>query len=272
MAQLLARRAKRRRFWIGVFLVLVLVWNLPFRFSLQFRVGFVSLLEPVLERVSWLDRQVEHWMEPLRSQAELQQEIDRLQERMHLLAQVETELREQEQENLRLRELLGYSPPPNHEILVSRVIARDAHSWWRSLWIDHGSSLGVTPSAAVTAPAGLVGRVLEVAPSASQVLLLIDPTCRVSALIQRSRANGIVEGAWSVDGRSLCKMTFIDRNADLLVGDDVVTSGLGQVYPAGILIGKITEIIRPEHQLYLDAWIEPAVDFSNLAEIMVLLP
>lgn len=272
MAQRTGKRAKRRRFWIGFFLVVVLIWNLPFRFSLRIRVGFVSLLEPILARVAWVDRQVEHWIEPLRSHAQLQEEVDDLQERIRLLTNVETERREMEQENLRLRRLLGYLPPPDHEMLVSRVIARDAHSWWRSLWIDHGATLGVVPDAAVVAPEGLVGRVLEVAPSASQVLLLIDPTCKVSARVQRSRDNGIVEGAWASDGRSLCKMTFIDRNADIQVGDTVVTSGLGQVFPGGILIGHVTEVLMPDHQLYMDAWIEPAVDFSHLAEVVILLP
>jgi rod shape-determining protein MreC len=118
----------------------------------------------------------------------------------------------------------------------------------------------------VLAPDGLVGRVVEVTPTSARVQLLTDPVNAVGGLIQRTRVTGIVSGNLGAGTR----IRYLPLMADVVVGDEVVTSGMGGVFPKGIPIGRITAVDRRSGALFQEATLQPSVDLSRLEEVLIL--
>jgi rod shape-determining protein MreC len=177
-------------------------------------------------------------------------------------------LNEASLENTRLKENLSFKQKSSLRLISARVIARSPDSWSSSIVIDKGSYHGIRPGMGAITCSGLAGRVMEVASSFSKVMLLSDPSLGVSGFIQRSRQEGLVSGTL---GNNLI-MKYLPEEADMKIGDMVVSSGLNGIYPKGILIGKIVETGREFSGLSRYAVIEPEVNFSNLEEILIVVP
>ncbi|MFH1038912.1 MAG: rod shape-determining protein MreC [PVC group bacterium] len=190
----------------------------------------------------------------------------RLEEQNAFLTVEVARLREVENENEALRSLLDFKRKQRYSGVVARVIGRDIYHWNQSILIDKGGADGVVREAAVVSARGVVGKVVEVAPHLSRVLLIIDRTSGVGGMIQSSRQTGIVEG--TTDGG--CVMKYLPRRPPILPGEAVITSGLGQIYPPGLLIGTITGVYEQEFGLYQYADLEPATRFDRLEQVMVL--
>ncbi len=177
-------------------------------------------------------------------------------------------LGELERGNARMAELLRFRSGLEGTVRGARVVGRDPQHWFRTLIIDIGRADGVRPGLAVLAPGGVVGRITEVGRSASRVLLLTDNDSGIAAIVQRSRAGGIVQGARDRG----CRMNYLRRDIDVAVGDRVVTSGLDGIFPKGILIGEITEISLEHRDLLRSASLEPSVRLADLEEVLVVEP
>lgn len=172
------------------------------------------------------------------------------------------------QENIRLKELLSFKTGAPYKVIAARVIGRDPSNWSSAIIIDKGSSSGIKKGFISVTFLGLVGRVIEVSSSTSQIILLSDPSLCVSAIIQRSRQEGLVCGSL---GGSLI-MKYLPKDSDIKVSDTVITSGLTDVYPKGLIIGKVTDIGEEFSGLNRYAVIEPSVDFSGLEEVLIIIP
>ena len=186
------------------------------------------------------------------------------------IQELETQLlhyHEMERENQRLKKLLNFSMPSAERSIGARVIGQDGTPWKKVLEIDKGSRQNIKRDMAVLAPEGLVGRVLETDPATSSVILLVDPDCRVSALTATSRAQGVIFGI----GTEKLQMKYLALDAEIAVGEDVTTSGIGSIFPKGIQIGKIESIERDSDGLHLLALVNPAVPFSKLEEVLCLV-
>lgn len=169
-------------------------------------------------------------------------------------------------ENKRLKTLLQFKETTDLSLLPARVVGRSASAWFRTLTLDKGSDDGVTASSPVVTADGVIGRVVQVTPSASRVLLLTDTSSAVDAVVQRSRAQTIVEGRLS----PLCRLLYLARGDDAKPGDVVVTSGLGDVYPKGLLIGQIVSVQPVKGGLFQVAELRPSADLSRLEEVFVV--
>jgi rod shape-determining protein MreC len=182
-------------------------------------------------------------------------------------------LSEAGRENLRLRELLGVHDRIHSRPVIARVIGRDASNWWKSIQIDRGLQDGLRENLAVVNADGLVGKTVHVTRGEARVLLMIDPNCKASALLQDSREPGVVSGAETAMVREpRLMMTFVDRNAKINAGENVVTSGLGGIFPKGILLGAVKRVrLNPQNGMYQDVEIKPAVDFRRLEEVVVVV-
>src|SRR5207245_2213001 len=119
----------------------------------------------------------------------------------------------------------------------------------------------------VVTPRGLVGQVIEVTPNTSKVLLITDVSSSVDALVQSNRAKGVVNGSRTAN----LTMTYIPQREKIQTGDRIVTSGLGGVYPSGVLVGMVTDVRQNDVDLFQDALVEPAVDFGRLEEVMIIV-
>jgi rod shape-determining protein MreC len=175
-------------------------------------------------------------------------------------------------ENIRLRKMLDYKKTATQfDFVTAAVVGRDPGSWTSSIMIDCGSDSGIAKDMTVVTPQGLVGSVVSVYPKVSRVQLILDPRSAVGALVQRpeSRVAAIVEGNGA--NPLMPHMVNIARDADIIKGDQIITSGFGGIYPKGLLIGEVTDIVNDEGGLLKYAVIKPAVDFDKLEEVMVIV-
>jgi rod shape-determining protein MreC len=192
-------------------------------------------------------------------------ELDWLYERIATLEERTVRLEEAEQENQRLRELLTFRERLAGEVLPAAIVGRDATGLARTLTIDRGERDGVVKGAAVLSPAGIVGQVFLVGATAARVLLITDHNSGVDAIVQRTRARGIVEGAVT-EG---CGLKFVKRTEDLQAGDVVVTAGVDGIFPRGLPIGQLTSVDKRGQGLFQYATVRPFVDFDRLEEVLV---
>lgn len=169
-------------------------------------------------------------------------------------------------ENARLRLLLDFKEAQEIDTLSARVIAEDASSWFRTVMIDKGSEHGVTEGLPVVVAEGVVGRVVRSSPRFARVLLITDASSAVASLLQDNRARGICRG----HGEQLI-FDFVLRQEEVAVGDRVVTSGMGGIFPKGLVIGTVKSVDLQEFGLFQAIEVTPAVDFSHLEEVLVLL-
>jgi len=198
----------------------------------------------------------------------LMEENKELKSRLDSLESLLTRLREIENENQRLKELLGFREQLEQEYKAADVIGRSPSKWFSTITISLGSEDGVTVDAPVISRRGLVGRVIKVEARSAQVLLLTDPESGVGSLISRSRDYGAVVGG---NGSDALVMRFFSRDADVRVGDEVLTSGVGSVYPAGLVVGEVAEVYVPQPGLVKECYVRPAVDFAHLEEVLVMI-
>ena len=169
-------------------------------------------------------------------------------------------------ENARLNNLLSLKQQLSYKVIAARVIGRDPSNWSSTVFINKGASSGIKKGAASVSFLGLAGRVMEVGPSVSKVMLINDPNVSVSARIERSRQEGLICG--SLGGSLLLKL--LPKDCDIVVGDTIITSGLTSVYPKGLLIGTVSVIARDFSGLSMYAVIRPAVDLSGLEELLII--
>lgn len=172
------------------------------------------------------------------------------------------------EENQRLRRLLALKQAMPLATLSGEVIAREWGGWVRSLTVNRGRADRVTRLTAVIAPDGLIGRVVDVRPGASIVQVLTDPASTVGALVVRSRTQGIVEG----EPRGTLRFKYMARDGGgIQVGDLIVTSGAGGLFPRGIPVGRVRAIDDRGSALFSYANLTPAVDFARIDEVLLIV-
>ena len=245
--------------------------------TLYFRGGEAGLLhraqEGILTLITPFQRGVTVALDPLREtwatltrlgslkeeNLQLKEEVGRLRGEMALLRQARGE-------NRKLRGLLLYRRQLPYRTVIGQVIGMAGAPWRRSLIVDRGGSEGIREHMPVLAEGGLVGQVVAVAPGAAQIQPITDHRSGVGGRIERTGEIGLVEG--QMGG----KLTFrlLPRNADLKVGDRVVTSGLGGVYPRGITIGRVGQIRRSSISVGPEVEVRPAVDFDRIEDVFII--
>ncbi len=167
----------------------------------------------------------------------------------------------------RFQRLLDFRDRHDSPTVPANVVAQDLSSWFRSIVIDRGTDAGIETGMPVINERGVVGVVAGTAPGASKVLLVVDLQSRIDAYVQRSRARGSVRGRTGYD----CDFDYVLRGADVRPGDVLLTSGLGAVYPKGLVLGTVSEVERRPFGLFQRARVRPAVDFRGLEEVFVIL-
>ena len=173
---------------------------------------------------------------------------------------------ETELANDRLRHLLGFEKEVPQPMIAARVVGKDPSAWSKTLIVDKGTRDGVRQGAPVVIPEGIAGVVVEASARYAKVLLLIDPNSAVDALVQQTRARGIVKGG----GGDYCVFDYVLRKHEISVGDTVVSSGLDGVFPKGLRVGRISEIVRLNAGIFQKVSVTPYVDFEILEEVFVI--
>lgn len=195
----------------------------------------------------------------------LQTELNQLEYDNKILQMDKTELE-------RLREIYTldkrYADYPK---IGAQVIGKDPSNWYKTFMINKGEKDGLKVNMVVLAGDGLVGHITEVGPNYAKVQSIINDTCNVSAKIMRTSDLCIVKGDQTlVNADALCRVDYIEDRANIVIGDEIVTSHLGSIYPPGILIGTIQEIDSDSPKMTRTATLQPAVDFKHLEEVLVV--
>ncbi len=166
----------------------------------------------------------------------------------------------------RLQKILSLQNDYHYSSIAARVIGREQAALSKTFWINKGSAHGLKSGMPVIVPPGLIGRLTDVSWHSSKVLLLIDENSNVDALIQRTRVQGIVRGA----GSRGCMVRYISKIQDVKEGDVIMTSGMSNIFPKGLLIGTVSQVEHKDVGLFLKIQVTPFVDFSTLEEVLIL--
>jgi rod shape-determining protein MreC len=169
-------------------------------------------------------------------------------------------------ENERLARLLEFKRSTVFSSIGANVIGRDPSNWNSIIIIDKGSKDKVTVGLPVVSALGVVGKVAEVSPDMSKVILLTDPSFSVVAITERSREVGLISGTL----QGMCRMKYIDANVPLEIGDQIMTSKLSSSFPEGLLIGEVISINATESGKTIGCIVKPAVPLSQLEEVLVI--
>ncbi len=257
--------------WIGLLALLLVLLNLPLPLARQAKAAVREGLAPLHEALAGLALRVREAAGTVRGLGGLARQNRELQAETFRLRNELRALQAQGLENVELRELLGFRARTAYPLVACEVIARDASGWWQAVRLNRGLRDGVGIDRAVVTPDGLAGRTFDATANTCDVLLLSDPNCRVSAHLPRSGSFGVVAGQGvGHDGAVRFRMDFINRNHEVRPGDEVVTSGLGGVFPADLSIGYVEAVETDESGLYRRAIILPKADIGRLRHAFVL--
>ena len=227
-------------------------------------ISFISPFQELFTRTIGFSKDIWHQYFAL---ASLARENAVLTTRLNQAAEKNNLLHETELANDRLRNLLDFQKNITELVVAAEVIGKDPSTWFKTVIIDKGEADGLTKGLPVVMPQGIAGQVIEVANHYAKVMLIIDRNSAVDSLVQRTRARGVVQG----ESTDQLQLAYVLRKKDVQVGDIVVSSGLDGVYPKGLRIGQVTEVIEHEADIFHEVFITPFVDFEKLEEVLVVL-
>ncbi|MFH0799692.1 MAG: rod shape-determining protein MreC [Pseudomonadota bacterium] len=274
---LLPKKARLFYYLIPLFLALIFfsLNRNTFRRAPWYEELLWNILSPPEQLISWVGGSVSEAWDHYIALIGVEDENEDLKKRIAELEGDHIRSSEVEKENERLRSLLAWHDSFSQKTIVARVVASDTRAEFKSITINRGSEDGVQPLMPVIGPKGLVGRIGKAAAHSARVLLITDPNSSVDAMVQRSRARGMVIGAaWHTElkaGYYLTRMEYMRSVSDIRDDDVVVTSGLDELFPPGIPIGTVRDLRASRYGVFHEANVVPFENMPELQEVMVLL-
>lgn len=253
--------------FIIVILIPVFLLVLPFSISSKFRAGLSIALSPSMKLINYFYQKGQNLVENWSDLSNLADREKSQREELERLTWEVFRLREISAEYERLRKIIKYKDNYNQTMVPSRVIGRDPSMWNQILIIDKGIDAGIKLGMPVVVSLGAIGKISRVADKTAEVLLLTDIRSRVGALVQRTRGFGVVRG----DNSGGFILEYLSRNAEIELGDIVMTSGLGDIFPKGLILGKVSKIKKLSSDLSKSAYVESYVNFGRLEDVLVIL-
>jgi len=273
---------------LGVLVILTLLF-LPASITQPLRKQTLELLGPVLRTVETPVNAVTQMDTKLKTLDQAQIELKKLRAQVAELQLRNQLLSDNANDNARLREMLGFQAASQYELLPCRVISREPSSWWDSVQINVGwennkdldkkyhGKYSLTSDQPVVSARGVVGKTGNVSQYVTDVILLVNQNCNISAVIEGTHDQGIVQGQGNFDeGKPRVKVNYLPKTSTVAVGQFAITSGLGPYFPAGLRLGTVTEVPTVRNQyptfgLYREATIEPTADLNLLDELFIVL-
>lgn len=229
----------------------------------------MSILSPFIHSSASFEKTVTGAVTSPDDPREVKKENERLEVEVERLRIISQKYSQTLDENNKLRKLIEFKQASPFKMTAARVIRRVSTTWWNTMIIDKGSLDGIGTDSPVISAVGLIGKTGKMAPHMAEVILLTDEMCRVSAKIEGTVEQGIIAGERAgLDMRPDLKLRFLNRNAPVNAGTNVVSTGEGGVFPAGLLIGRVKRFENKD--ISGEAVVEPAVDFSILEHVFVV--
>jgi rod shape-determining protein MreC len=265
----------RRPHYIALGLVVLLTLitlNLPSRTTARLKLGIGSVFLPLFGLAGSSQQTVAQAGDTLIPRRELLRQLEGLRQENQRLRIKAKQAEETARENHRLRQLLGWQQQAPWKLKLARVVLREPSNWWRTVQIDVGSRDGIQVNQPVLTADGLVGRIASVSLTRSQVLLLGDPNCKVSAQVENPTRDYGVIGTSGPLNSEFVEMGYLSGSANLKPGQLVRTSGNGGIYPANIPIGTVVDSHTVEYGLATVARVKLAANLNALEEVWVKMP
>lgn len=232
-----------------------------------FEKGALNFISPVNKVISRVNNKVAEIWNDYADLVGVRKENKQLRESVKILNSRMIENREAVLANERLKKLLDLKNYLKVPSLAASVIGEDGTPWFKTIIIDRGEVDGLREGMPVIAADGVIGQLIKVVARSSRVLLITDHASGVAGVIQRSRARGVVKGS----GGGSCALEFALAEEDVKVGDTVITSGIGGVFPKGLNIGEVSMVKKGEYGIFQTVEVRPAVNLARLEEVLVLL-
>ncbi len=237
--------------------------------ALESAFGFI--VTPFQEITDGIGSWVDDTFSSRRERQEILAENETLRQEVETLQATNNRLALYEEENKTLSDLLKIAQKyPQYQTFGVGIIAKNPGSLYDIFTLNKGSSGGVQANMVLAAPEGLVGKVLESGATYAKAQSILDSRSSVPAMSLRTGDLGVVKGDYTLMNQGLCKMEYIDAEAEIAVGDEIVTSHLSDIYPTGLTIGKVKEIKADTNGLTKYAILEPAVDMKHLDTLLVI--
>jgi rod shape-determining protein MreC len=264
---------KRKNYFAlgAVVLVTLAIFSLPPRATSRLKLAVGSLFLPLFGLANTAQQLPVTAADAILSRRELIQQNESLRRENQQLKFLQLQSAATARENDQLRSAIGWQQQKPWKLKLARVVMRDPANWWRTAQIDLGSRNGLTVNLPILSPEGfLIGRVSSVDQFKSQIILIGDPNCRVSARVENPTHDIGVLGAGGPLDDSLVGLSYLSSGANLKSGQSVVTSGEGGIFPAGISIGRIVDAQEVEFGLYTEARVKLNANLGALEEVWVL--
>ena len=232
-------------------------------------VGFI--MEPAAKFFSAVSSGVNDFFEYFKDKKKLVNKNYELDNRVMQLEHENSKLEALEIENERLRGMLDFKDKnPQFDLIASTVISKDTSNYYSTFLIDKGSNDGIKTNMPVVGAKGLIGYVVETGSSFAKIQTIIEGGSSVGCVVSRTGNTAVTEGDTALLKEGLMSMIYVSKEMNLIEGDLIETSGLGQIYPAGILIGRIKEIQVDDITKSQYAVIKPVEDFEFIREVFII--
>lgn len=270
------RRILSNKIFILVLVIIILLTLVALSHSEKSGINIISNIisvpaAPLQKAFTFVDEKIGEFFGYFEDVKETKQTNQELLKRVNELERQLLDLDRLKKENKELREALNFKDQyDEYDFIGCSIIAKDPGNWFEVFTINRGMNDNITPDSPVITAYGLVGRVSKTDLTTSRIISIIDIDSTVSARLSKSRDLIVVRGDVELKGKGLCRADYIPPNVDVMPGDTVETSGIGGIYPKGIIIGKVVSVISNEGQYDSYAVIEPVVDFKRLEEVIVL--
>ncbi|HEY5232440.1 MAG TPA: rod shape-determining protein MreC [Verrucomicrobiae bacterium] len=266
---------KRKNYFAlgAVVLVTLAIFSLPPLAASRLKLVVGSLFLPLFGLANAAQQASVSAADAILPRRELLKKVGSLEQENQQLKILQLQSSEIARENDQLRAQIGRQKQTPWKLKLARVVLRDPANWWRTAQIDLGSRNGLTANLPILSPEGfLIGRVSSVDQFKSQIILIGDPNCRVSARVENPTHDIGVLGAGGPLDDSLVGLSYLSSGANLKSGQSVVTSGEGGIFPAGIPIGQIVDAQQVDFGLYTEARVKLDANLGALEEVWVLFP
>lgn len=233
-------------------------FGVPHRFTLEF-------LGPVQSGVTVISSSVTGVYKNYLDLLGVRAENRRLQALVEKYLKELEEYREGYTNYLSLQTQLDFKKTLEFEPIAGRVVGKGGGNWYQTIVVDRGRSDDVLEGMIAFAPEGVVGQVIQVSENYCKVLLADAPSSAIDAIVQKNRVRGILKG----NGRKGYTLEYVLKNDDVVVGDNIVTAGIGGVFPRGMFLGKVAEVHKKRRGMFLEIEVTPGVDFQNLEYVFI---
>lgn len=231
--------------------------------------GYYTIISPFVASGSAMETKIRALNDEIEHSETLSDKIKLAEIELVKLSTEIKHLKALEKENIQLRAALDFKERTPFSVIAAKIIRRKPSNWWETAHIDRGKNHGISPMLAVIAAEGLVGKVDRPDNETSTVILLTDEACQVSAQVVGTHEFGILSGQRAQNGDNpMLRLRYLSRDSNVKVGQEVVTTGRGQLFQKGIALGSIIDVTRGP--LYTEAQVKPAVNFTDIETVFVL--